>query len=174
MKSGDLRIIFALQDKLTRLSTSIRRKKEHIYESFPEVISIFSTSDLFERDGEGNSIIRENIIDTCRIRAEVMNETSDLQEKLAVFFPGSPVEVVESDIEKGKQGLCRVLARRSDQLDAIEDGYYMAVEMDEEGAYLNVGLRSDTPAARQLIRDVFPNERIVFLERAPFLDLKFG
>lgn len=175
MEQGDLAILFSLQNQLTNLRRIIDPKREHIYESFPEVIDVFPASDDFEQDENENALIREGILRTCRIRVEVMECSPDLREKLETLFPGIPVEIVEADMEREKQGLSRLLARHSDRLsDAIDGGYYIAVDLDKMGACFNIGLNQDTPENRQKIRDIFPGERIVFLKNSPRLSLKPG
>lgn len=175
MRPGDLSIVFALQDRLTQIQRAIEPKNQGIYDAFPEVISIFPASDHFKRDENDYPIVKADVIHTCRIRVEVMKETPGLQEKLAAHFPGIPVEIVESDLEEGKQELGRLLARHSDRLsNAIEGGYYIGVERDERGAYFNMGLNRDTAAARKAVQNIFPGERIVFMKDAPRLTLGPG
>lgn len=175
MEPKDLSIIFALQSRLTQLRRAIEPKSEEVYEVFPEVISILPASDNFEQDGNGYPIVNAGIIDTCRICVEVMKATPGLQEKLAAHFPGISVEVMESDLDEGKQGLDRLLARHSDRLsDAIEGGYYIGVEQDEHGAYFNMGLNHDTSATRKAVQNIFPGERIVFMKDGPRLTLEPG
>lgn len=174
----DLRIIFELQERLTRISREIEKKREDAYEMLPELINIYSVCDGYKRDDRDNPIIDEKILDTCRVRVEVMFDSQELQKKLVGLFPGMFIEVMETTIEYGKWRLAREVVRQFDRLSDAISGFQIEVELDEKmsgenRAYLNVNLCHDTPEARAKVHEIFPNVRVVFSSGGSDFKIKF-
>ena len=152
MNNSELHEYFKVSEELTRLSLKIQKEKSDVLEKFPEILQIHSYK------MENSS--------ACVIAIEVTKRTPDMEAALQACFSPDSVYLTETDDDSTIWPLRRALFTTgiSDVLDEAgnRDGFYMKIEQDETGPFLDIRLSKDDERSRIALQNAYPDIRLKF------------